>query len=266
MYKVLAIVRANWLTALSYRLDTFFSFLGIVVTAVPLYFISHALQPMMASSIKSEAPDYFGFLIIGGIALSCAGTAANSLHSSLSGEIATGSFEALMGTPTPLAALLAGMLGHPLCWTAIRVAAILAIGVLFGLHIVWSSALAGLGILILIILSYLPFGIFAAALVLGFRSTGPFPSAITVGSALLGGVYYPTQAIPSWLERFSVVVPLKYGLRSLRRSLLDGAPLTASVPDLAVLLGLTAVGFAVSLVAFSLALRYSKRAGTLAQY
>jgi hypothetical protein len=55
-------------------------------------------------------------------------------------------------------------------------------------------------------------------------------------------------------------------LKALRRSLLDGAPLSASVPDLTVLLAMTAVGFAVSLVAFSWALRYAKRAGTLAQY
>ena len=266
MNKVLALIRANWLTALSYRLETFFSFLGLFVGVVPLYFVSRALQPMMAAAIKAEAPDYFGFLIVGGIAFSFIRTSVNGLHGALSGEISTGSFEALLGTPTPLAALLAGMIGQAMSMNVIRVVFILVFGGLFGLHVVWSGIPAGFGILLLIILSYLPFGIFAAALVLGFRATGPFPSAILVGSALLGGVYYPTQVIPSWLERLSVLVPLKYGLRSLRRSVLDGAPLMASVPDLAVLIGLTVVGFAVSLTAFAWALRYSKHAGTLAQY
>ena len=264
--KVLALVRANWLTALSYRLETFFSFLGLFVAVVPLYFVSHALQPMMATAIKAEAPEYFGFLIVGWVAFSFTNTAVGGLHGALSGEIATGSFEALLGTPTPLVSLLAGMLGQAMSMNVIRATVILAFACLFGLHIVWSAVPAGLLILLLIIVSYLPFGIFAAALVLGFRATGPFPSVILVGSALLGGVYYPTQVIPSWLERLSVLVPLKYGLKSLRRSLLDGAPLTASVQDLAVLIGLTVVGFAVGLSAFAWALRYSKRAGTLAQY
>ena len=147
----------------------------------------------------------------------------------------------------------------------IRAVAILSFATIFGLHIVWGSALTGVGILFLIVLSYLPFGIVAAALVLGFRTTGPFPTMIFTGSALLGGVYYPTQVIPSWLAQLSVLVPLRYGLKSLRRTWLDGAPLSASFADLGVLVGMILVGFALSILAFTLALRYSKRAGTLAQ-
>ena len=75
MSRALAIVRANWLTALSYRLETMFSFLGLFIAVVPLYFVSHALQPMMASTIKAEAPEYFGFLIVGWVALSFVNTA-----------------------------------------------------------------------------------------------------------------------------------------------------------------------------------------------
>lgn len=266
MSKALAIVRANWLTALSYRLETFFSFLGLFVAVVPLYFISHALQPIMANTIKSEAPEYFGFLIVGWAAFSFVNTAVTGLPGALAGEISTGSFEALMSTPTSLPALLAGMIGQGLSMNVIRASVIIAFGTLFGLQIVWSSALTGVGILALILLSYLPFGIFAAALVLGFRTTGPFPTMVLFGSALLGGVYYPTQVIPSWLASLSVLVPLKYGLKSLRRTLLDGAPLSASLPDLGVLAGMTCVGFVLSLLVFAWALRYAKKAGTLAQY
>jgi ABC-2 type transport system permease protein len=264
--KVLALVRANWLTALSYRVETFFSFAGLFIGVIPLYFVSHALQPMMAKAISSEAPEYFGFLIVGWVAFSFVNTAVTGLHGALSGEISTGSFEALLGTPTPIVSLLAGMTGQALSMNVIRAVVILTFGVLFGVHIFWGSALTGLAILLLIILAYLPFGIFGAALVLAFRATGPLPTVILVGSALLGGVYYPTQSIPSWLERLSVLVPLKYGLKSLRRTLLDGAPLSASLPDLGVLSAMIIVGFVLSLAAFSLALRYSKHAGTLAQY
>ena len=266
MRKVLALVRANWLTALSYRLDTFFSFFGLFIGIIPLYFISKALQPMMAKAIRSEAPEYFGFMVVGWIGFTLVSTAVSALHGALGGEIATGSFEALMSTPTPLVTLMAGMTGQALSMSLIRSAVMFAFACAFGTHVVWSAAPTSIGILALIVLSYLPFGIFAAALVLGFRTTGPFPSLVLTGSALLGGVYYPTQVIPSWLERLSSLVPLKYGLKALRRSLLDGAPLSASVPDLTVLLAMTAVGLAVSLVAFSWALRYAKRAGTLAQY
>jgi ABC-2 type transport system permease protein len=264
--KALAIVRANWLTALSYRLETFFSFLGIFVAVVPIYFVSHALQPMMAKTISSEAPEYFGFLLIGWVGFSFVGLAVNGLPGALGGEISTGSFEALMSTPTPLAALLAGMIGQGLSMNVLRCAVILGFGTLFGLHLVWSSLPIAIGIMALILLSYLSFGIFSAALVLGFRTTGPFPTLVVGTSALFGGLYYPTHVIPSWLERLSLLVPATYGLRSLRRTLLDGAPLASVLPDLAVLAGLTIVGLALSLFIFKLALRYATKAGTLAQY
>ena len=142
--------------------------------------------------------------IVGWVAFSFVNTAVTGLHGALSGEISTGSFEALLGTPTPLVSLLAGMTGQALSMNVIRAVVILTFGCLFGVHIFWGSALAGLGILLLIILAYLPFGIFGAALVLGFRATGPFPSIILVGSALRR--LLPDAVDPSWLERLSVLV------------------------------------------------------------
>jgi ABC-2 type transport system permease protein len=264
--KTLAIIRASWLTALSYRVDTFFSFAGLIVAVVPLYFVSGALQPMMAGTIKAEAPEYFGFLIVGIISYTFIQTAVGALPGALSGEISTGSFEALMSTPTPLVSLLAGMVGQPFSMTALRAVMLVLCAALFGAHVVWTSGAIAILIVFLIVLSYLPFGIMAGALILAFRTTGPFPTAILTLSALLGGVYYPTHVIPSWLNGVSVVVPLTYGLRSLRRTLLDGAPLWMSAGDLTVLASSTIVLAAISLVAFSWALRYAKRAGTLAQY
>jgi ABC-2 type transport system permease protein len=264
--KALAIVRANWLTTLSYRLETFFSFIGLFLAVVPLFFISRALQPMMSNVIKSEAPEYFGFLIVGLLTLSFVHTAVNSLHGSLAGEISTGSFEALLATPTSFVTLLVGMTGQAFSMTSIRALISLLFATAFGAHLMWSSAPSALLVLLLIVLSYLPFGIMAASLVLAFRTTGPFPTGLLALSGLLGGVYFPTQVIPSWLQQVSVVVPLTYGLRALRRSILEGAPLLSSARDILVLMTGSAVLFAVSILMFAWALRYAKRMGTLAQY
>jgi ABC-2 type transport system permease protein len=266
MRKVWALVRASWLTALSYRLDTFFSFVGLIVAIGPIYFVSRALQPMMAGSIKTEAPEYFGFLMIGLITYTFVATAIGTVHESLTKEISTGSFEALMATPTSLPVLLCGMVGQAFSMTALRSIVLVLASWALGAHIIWRAGFAAILIVSLIVVAYLAFGIMAASLVLAFRTTGPFPTAILTLSGLLGGVYYPTQVIPSWLERASVFVPLTYGLRALRRSLLDGASLTRSASDLAVLTGSGVALLAVGLISFSLALAYAKRAGTLAQY
>jgi ABC-2 type transport system permease protein len=264
--KVLALVRARWLVALSYRLDTFFSFVSLIVAIVPLYFVSHALQPLMTKAIHVEAPEYFGFLMIGIITFTFVQVSVSELHGVLSAEIGTGSFEALVATPTRLPALLAGMVGQAFTMTTIRALFLLTFAWALGAHVIWARGLAAAAVLVLIIMAYLPLGVFAAALVLAFRTTGPFPSAVMGISALMGGVYYPTSVIPSWLERVSMFVPLTYGLRSLRRALLDGAPIAASARDLAVLAGFAIVLLIVSMAAFAGALRYARHAGTLAQY
>jgi ABC-2 type transport system permease protein len=266
MRKVGALVRAAWLTMFSYRLQTFFSFVGLLVAILPLYFVTGALQPLMQGLIKTEAPQYFGYLIVGLITFSFVQTAVGAIHGALGGEISTGSFEALLATPTSIPTLLAGMIGQSFSMTAIRAVVILIAAIFLGAKVALSGILPALLALALIVASYLPFGIVAASLVLGFRTTGPFPGLILAGSALFGGVYYPTHVIPSWLERVSTFIPLTYGLRALRRSLLDGAPLSASMFDLGVLCGATAVMLAFSLALFSWTMRYAKRAGTLAQY
>jgi ABC-2 type transport system permease protein len=85
-------------------------------------------------------------------------------------------------------------------------------------------------------------------------------------SALLGGVYYPTHVIPSWLHEASAVLPLTYGLRALRRTLLDGASLASVASDVTTLAVLGLVLFSAGILVFAWALHYARRAGTLAQY
>jgi ABC-2 type transport system permease protein len=72
--------------------------------------------------------------------------------------------------------------------------------------------------------------------------------------------------IPGAIQMISAIVPLTYGLRAIRVVLLEGKPLTAVSGDLFMLLGFAVGLFVVSTIAFQAALRYARRAGTLAQY
>lgn len=130
----------------------------------------------------------------------------------------------------------------------------------------WSKVPAALVILGLIIVSYLALGVMAGSLVLVFRTTGPFIAGVITASSLLGGVYYSTSVIPSWIGSLSSVVPLTYGLRAVRRALLENASWGVLIPDVAVL-GLMSLGLAVLAAgALTLAMRHARRSGTLGHY
>jgi ABC-2 type transport system permease protein len=143
---------------------------------------------------------------------------------------------------------------------------LLAGGWLLGASIAPASLPFALVILAVIVLAHAAIGLLSGAMVLAFRTAGPLSRLVLVASSLLGGVYYPTHVIPSWLRVVSEVLPLSYGLRALRRVLLQGASFSDVAPDLLILLGETAVLVALGVGVFSLAFRYARRQGTLAQY
>ena len=266
MRELLALLRAQWLMATSYRLRFVFALLSVVVGIVPVYFVSQALQPLLADAIATQGGQLFAFVVVGTIALLFISAALGTLPAAIGSGISTGIWEALLATPARRWALLGGLTAYELLWTLARAIVLLAAAALLGAGIAWRGALLALGVLALIVLAYLPLGLLTAALVLAFRSTTPFPRLVLLLSAFLGGVYYPTTVIPGWLQALSAWIPLTYGLRALRRVILEGWTFRQVLPDLEMLLLFDAVLAMVGIAAFALALRHARRAGTLAQY
>lgn len=266
MREVFALIKASFHTAVSYRLSIVLSLGSLLFSVVPIFFVSRALQSTMATHISTEGGVYFAFLLVGMIAYMYMSSAVNVIPTVVSAGVGTGTLEALLATRAPLPSLLLGLIGYNLIWTTVRAVAFLGAGLLFGVHLAWGQLWISLLILVLIVLSYLPFGLIGAALMLAFRTTGPLGSAVLILSGLLGGVYYPTSVIPPGIQQFSLAVPLTYGLRALRRTLLEGMPFSVVAPDVITLIGFVVLLTSVGLLALAEALHYARRAGTLAQY
>ena len=266
MSKILALIAAQWRVTMSYRLQTLISFGGLVFTVVPLFFIAQAVQPVMANAIRDEGGNAFGFLLVGTVALLLVTTALSVIPTALASGIASGTLEALLSTPTPMPTLVVGLSAFPLVMAALRAGVLLAGGMLLGVNMVAASLPLALALLALIVLAHAAIGLLSGAMVLAFRTAGPLSRLVLLASSLLGGVYYPTHVIPSWLRVVSEVLPLSYGLRALRRVLLQDASISDVAPDLLILLAETAVLVALGVGVFSLAFRHARRQGTLAQY
>jgi ABC-2 type transport system permease protein len=263
---MLALWRAAWLTAASYRLTMLLSVASLLLTVVPVYFVARALQPLMQDVIAGQGGQYFAFVLVGTVTLSFVTTSVSSLPSAVSGGISNGFFESLLVTPTSRLSILAGLTGYPLAWTFVRGALTLTAGFVLGARISWESVPAALVVLALIVMSHWCLGLIGTALVLSLRTMGPLPTVVFVSSALLGGAYYPTTVIPSWIQSLSSLVPVAYGLRALRGVLLEGLPLSAVAGDVWALAWIT-VGLAIiGGVAFNRALQYSRRMGSLSLY
>lgn len=263
---LLAMVRAGWLAAASYRISMVTSLLWLGLSMVPIFFITSALDPIMAKAIENEGGQYFAFLLAGNATIVLVLFAVNALPTALRSGINNGSLESMLYTPTPVPVLMAGMVSYSFLWNVARVAVLICAGWVLGARGSTGGLVPGGLILLLIVLVHLPFGLFEAAVVVAFRVRTPVATVVLTLSTLLGGVYFPTHVIPSWMGELSAFLPLTYGLRALRRVALDGAPLISVASDIAKLSAFMVILLAGSVAAFAWALRYARRSGTLGHY
>lgn len=266
MLEAIALTRARWLTFTSYRMRLVLALGGLAATIMPVYYIAGALQPVMGNAIAADGGNAFAFLVVGLAAMTLVSAAVDTLPSEVDRAVTTGTLEALLASPTSMARLLAGLAGFGVTWSAIKALMLLGAGWLLGADIALHRLAAGLLILALTAAAHLPFGVISVALVLAFRTTGPLPGGIMGASALLGGVYYPTHVIPAWIQTLSGWLPMTYGVRALRRTILEGATTQGVMYDVLVLVGFTLGLGALAALCLRLSLAYARRAGTFAQY
>jgi ABC-2 type transport system permease protein len=266
MRSALALIRVSFLTAASYRLAMFVSVAGLALQIVPTYYIGHTLDPFLAPAIKGEGSDYFGFLVMGTVAYLLLAAAVDALPRALEKGIATGTLELIFSTPSSVPSLLIGLAGYELLWTTARAIIVLGAAAAFGFHAHWSRFPEAALILAIIVVTYFGMGLVAGAMIIAYRRTASLQTIVILGSAMLGGVTYPTKLVPSWIGRFSDVIPMTYGLRAVRRITIDDWPLRAVLADVGTLVLFCVTFLAIGSLAMTHALRRARAEGTLSQY
>ena len=267
MDKVQALLLSQWRAAKSYRLRLSLSIAALAVSVLPAWYAASALQGLMGDKIRGEGTQYPAFLIVGMVVYSLLTVTVNALPTAISGGIANGSLEALLSTKVKIPSLFVGLFSYDLLWSLLRATIIVATGIMLGARFAGGlHALLAVGILGLTILAYFPFALLASASVLAFRTAGPLPQVVMVLSGIFGGVYFPTTVIPDLVRVASKFVPLSYGLRALRAVAFEGKSLAFVSNDIATLLAMTMLFFAVALVVLAATLRHVRHGGGLSQY
>jgi ABC-2 type transport system permease protein len=261
-----ALLRASFLTATSYRLRFVQALVASLVTVIPVFFVSNALQPMMGPTIQNEGSDFFSFLVVGWVVMSFIVMCVDTLPSQVAGDINNGFFEALLGAPVGTPTILVGLVAYPILFTMLRGLVMLALAAVLGVH--FSLGRLPEVVLIVALLAVAHFGVslVATGLMIAFRTTLAIPQVVIAGSGFLGGVYWPTSVIPSWVHSVSEFVPLTYGLRALRQTVLEGQGLLQVADDVATLAAFAGCLVSLGILVMSLSLAYARRRGTLSQY
>lgn len=262
----LAFLRKDFLEDSSYRLQ-FVLGLGFVVAQLTfLALLSDFVGPLVAGEEGLDT-GYLGFVLLGLCALDLLDTAVAQLSRSLRRAQTLGTLEALLATRTGLPTLILCMPLFAFARSGLRTLAFLALGwAFFGLPFHPRSLMAAAVAFVVTAGAFACIGVATAGLTIAFKRTQFVDSAITLASVFLGGVWYPREVLPDWLDRVAQALPITPALGALRGALLEGRGLVEIAPQLlhVAALGLAVLGPAVLLFRWSV--RVALRDGTLTQY
>jgi ABC-2 type transport system permease protein len=266
-YKPLLFLRRDFKVQMSYRLSFILQFFGMLFSSSSFYFVSQLLGAGATQYLSSYGGDYFSFVLIGIAFVGYQGVALNSFSGVVQSAQSAGTLEAMLVTPTRLSTILFSSSLWNFVFTSFRVLLYILLGVLvFGADLRNANVLTGLVVLCLTIVTLSGIGILSACFIMVFKRGNPVDFLFSSLSTLLGGVYYPIEVLPGWLQILARFFPLTYSLEAMRRALLTGASLADLWREVAVLAVFSALLLPLSLVAFRYAVRQAKRDGSLMQF
>ncbi|MCS7221040.1 MAG: ABC transporter permease [Anaerolineae bacterium] len=267
MRKVWAFLRRDWLVESSYPVSLLLQFLGVFFNVFVFYFLSRLVTGLDIPALASYGGDYFAFILVGIAFSGYFGVGLSSFASNLRTAQTTGTLEAMLLTPTRLSTVIFSSCLWDYLLTTLRTLAHLALGaLLFGVSFGQGNYLAAFLILILSVITFSSLGIIAASFIMVLKRGDPVTWLVNALASLLGGVFYPVDVLPGWLQGVSSLVPVTYALRAMRRALLVGVSTRALLPDMLILAAFGAFLLPISLLAFRFAVHRARVDGSLAHY
>jgi ABC-2 type transport system permease protein len=258
-----ALVRRDFQVALSYRMRFLSHLLSIFFTLTLFHFISRLVR---VPSFGSPAA-YYAFAVIGLITLQVLNSTLTMPPAVLRQELVAGTFERLLVSPFGALRGIAATLIFPFLYALITALVMLVFaGLLFGIHLHWSTVPLVVPVGLLGALSFAPFGLLFLALLLASKQSVTGATFVVAGISLVSGLYFPIALLPGWMRFLSEIQPFTPAT-DLMRHLMVGSPLHASVAvEIGKIVGFAAGLLPLSLLAVSAALRVSRRRGTILEY
>ncbi len=252
--------------AVTYRVSFIEGLVTMVFGLISIDFVSRLVNQGQPADLAPYGGDYFSYALIGVAFALFVQVVAGQFAGIVRGAQVTGTLEVMLSSRTSLPAFLGYSSLYGFAYALVRLIGALVIGVVFlGAGLQANDAAVALLAFAFTVATFAGIGIFAAAFVVWFKQPEPITAGLTTLSLLLSGVLYPTTVLPARLEALSPLLPLTHTMAALRGTLLEGASGLSIAGHVAALAGFSLL-LPASLIAFELAVRQAKAAGSLAHY
>lgn len=246
---------------LSYRLRMFTQVLAVLLTLTSFHFISKLVR---ADAVGPHGR-YYAFVVVGIVSMSVL-TSAIGTSQLVRMELMAGTFERVLISPLgPVFGVMSVAL-FPIVYATLFAGVMLALAVaIFGVPVDAAGIPPALAVAALGAAALGSIGLLFVGGLLAFKS-GMGSTWVVAGLSLLGGAYFPVTLFPGWIRWASDVQPFTPAVDLLRHLLIGTPTLDPVWLEFVKLAGFTAVLMPGSAVVLWLAVRLSRRRGTIMEY
>ncbi len=264
---LLAFVTKDFLLQTSYRFATALTLIELLSGLLIYFFIDRLFGQEVVVHLRPYGVGYFAYVLLGLALFSFMGTGISGLAAQVSADQYMGTLEAILVTPLRPATFALGLSLWGILYACGVMAGYLLIGaVLFGAPVGNANLLSAAVILLLAVVSFNSLGLLAASVILVFKRGNPVAWLFQGVAGLLGGVYFPVEVLPDWLQALSALIPVTYAVRGLQLAVYRGASLPTLWGEILPLAFLAAILLPLGLFSFAASIRRAKRDGSLAHY
>ena len=264
-----AFVRREFATYVSYRTKLVLGLVSLVFSLVVFSFVGRVVATAGPGFVERYGMSYTSYALVGIFVHSLASSGLNAFRSAVRREQLQGTLEVLLTTrlPSPALVALAGA-GELSITLAGGAALMLGAAVLVGLDVPLSPALVSAFLLYTVIMCGV--GLASAGVVMVVKEGEPISWAVGGLAGLLGGVYFPVDMLPGWLQSGARALPTTHALALARygtgAQAASGAAAGTSAGSLGFLVAAALASLAVGFAVLEWGCRLARSSGTLSHY
>jgi ABC-2 type transport system permease protein len=260
--KLRAILRRDLLTAIRHRTGFAITAFGLLTELAAFYFLSRAIGP----GFRPGGVEYFPFLLVGTGVYTFFVMSTQAFLSTVQEAQQTGTMEVLMTTSTPPAQLVVLSSVSAFAGNLVKLGVYVVAGAAIFSAPVHANFFSCVSVLIFCVAIALAVGIAAATIQITFQKGSALLWLLSSGVWFLSGAMFPIESLPRPLVMVAHAIPLSYAIGGMRMALLQGQPVLAMAPTLAILLAFSVVLLPLALWGLSFSLRRARQDGTLSFY
>jgi ABC-2 type transport system permease protein len=192
------------------------------------------LAPELGTAIGSSG--YLSFITIGNAFYVFVFAAAFVVGRVMFWERANGTIEATFISPMSRLAYMSGIMVAAATNSLVDFAAVFLLGLAFGFQIALFNAPLFFSSLLLTAFGLFGIGLITNAITLTFRDRTTTANSLMILFMVFCGLVCPVELMPPWAQLVSKALPLTYGIRLMRASLLGMGTVNATYDTLALLI------------------------------